>query len=119
MLDCLLLQTTLEITYTNGDGTTLSTLFCWEGVRFSEVGSPVSTSNWHNAQLCDGDSSTNGGCDFFRGLDAQSDMSFGVTNDNDSLKSSTLTGSGLFLHRFDLSTVSLLSTFSALTNKPS
>lgn len=90
------------MTYSDRDGTTLSTLLGWEGVRSTQVGTPISSSNWDNGQLGDDDSSTDGSCDFLGGLDTETDVSLGVTDDNNGLESSTLTGTGLFLDRLDL-----------------
>lgn len=89
-------------TYTNGDGTALARLLDGDGVRFTEVGTPVTTTNWHNRKLRDDDGSADGSCDFLGGLDAESNVSLAVTNDDDGLETGTLTGTGLLLDRLDL-----------------
>ena len=63
---------------------------------------PVSSSNRQDAQLGNDDGGANGGGYFFGGLDAESDVTFGVANDHNSLESCTLTGAGLLLHGLDL-----------------
>ena len=91
-----------QVTYSNRDGSTLSTLLGWERVRSTQVGTPVTSSNWDNGQLGDDNSSTDGSCDFLGGLDTETDVSLRVTDDNDGLESGTLTGTGLFLDGLDL-----------------
>jgi hypothetical protein len=71
-------------------------------VWFTKVGTPVAATDGQDGQLGDDDGGANGGCDFFGGLDAETDVAFAVTNDNDSLESRALTGLGLFLDRLDL-----------------
>lgn len=88
--------------YSDRDGTTLAALLGWQGVRKTQVGTPVTSSDWQNAQLGDDDSSTDGSCNFLGGLDTKSDVSLRVTNDNDGLESGTLTGTSLLLDRLDL-----------------
>lgn len=89
-------------TYTNGDGTALSALLDGDGVRVTEVGAPVSATDWHNAELGDDDGSADGGSDFLAGLDAQTDVAGAVSDNDDSLKASALTGTGLLLDGLDL-----------------
>jgi hypothetical protein len=90
------------ISYSDGDGTALSTLLGWQRVRSTQVSTPVTSSDWHNGQLGDDDSGTDGSCDFLRGLDTETDVSLRVTNNHDGLESGTLTGTGLFLNWLDL-----------------
>jgi hypothetical protein len=71
-------------------------------VRLTKVGSPVTSSDGENAQLGDDDGGTDGGCDFLGGLDSETNVALGVTDDNDSLETGTLTGTGLLLDGFDL-----------------
>ena len=71
-------------------------------MRLTEVGTPVTTTDGQNAQLGDDDGSTDGSSDFLGGLDSETDVSLGVTNDDDGLESGTLTGTSLLLDRLDL-----------------
>lgn len=89
-------------TYTNGDGTTLSALLRWDGVRLTEVGTPVTTTDWHDRELGDDDSRTDSSSDFLRRLDAEPNVTLAVSDDNDSLEPRTLTSTCLLLHWFDL-----------------
>jgi hypothetical protein len=89
-------------TYTNGNGTALARLLDWNGVWVSEVGTPVATTNGHDRQLRDDDGSANGSCDFLGGLDAETDVTLAVTDDNDGLESGTLTSASLLLDWLDL-----------------
>jgi hypothetical protein len=87
----------VRLTYPHCDTTTLSTFFGWQRVRLTKIGSPIASSNGHND-----DGGTNGGSDFLRRLDAETHMTFRVSNDNDGLKSSALTSTGLLLDWLDL-----------------
>ncbi len=71
-------------------------------MRFTEVGTPVASSDGKDGEFGDDDSGTNGSCDFFGGLDTETDVAFAVSNDHDGLESGTLTGTGLLLDGFDL-----------------
>ena len=68
----------------------------------TEIGTPVASSNGKDGEFGDDDGGTDGGCDFFGGLDAETDVTLGITNDNNVLESSTLTSASFFLDRFDL-----------------
>ena len=68
----------------------------------TEVGAPVTPTNWHDRELGNDDSRTDGSSDFLGGLDAESDVSLAVADDNDSLESRALTSTCLLLHRLDL-----------------
>ena len=63
-------------TYANGNGTTLSALLCWQRVRVTEVGTPVSAADGKHAELGDDDGGTDCGGDFFGGLDTKTDVAF-------------------------------------------
>jgi hypothetical protein len=91
-----------DITYANGDGTALARLLDGDGVRLSEVGAPVSATDGDNVELGNDDGGTDGGSDFLGGLDTETDVAVGVTNEDDSLEAGTLTGTGLLLDRLDL-----------------
>lgn len=89
-------------TYANSNGTALSALLGWQGVRVSERSTPISAADGKDAELGDDDGGADGGGDFFRGLDPQPYVAFGVANDDNGLETGTLTGAGLFLNGFDL-----------------
>jgi hypothetical protein len=88
--------------YPNSDGTALSGLLGSKGVGVSEVGTPVTTTDGENGELSDDDSSTDSGRDLLRGLDSETDVTLGVTDDNDGLETGALTGTGLLLDGLDL-----------------
>jgi hypothetical protein len=71
-------------------------------VRLTEVGAPVTSSDGDNAELGNDDGGADGGCDFLGGLDAETDVALGVTDDDDGLETGTLTGTGLLLDGLDL-----------------
>ena len=71
-------------------------------MRLTEVGTPVTTSDRKDRELGDDDGGADGGCDFFGGLDTETDVTLAVTNDHDGLESGTLTSTSLLLDGFDL-----------------
>lgn len=89
-------------TYTNGDGTALAALLARKRVRRTKVVTPVSATDGDNAELGNDDGGTDGGSDFLGGLDTETDVALGVTNDDDGLETGTLTGTGLLLNGLDL-----------------
>ena len=90
------------ITYTDGDGTALARLLDGNGVRLTKVGAPVSATDGDDVELGDDDGGADGGSDFLGGLDTETDVAVGVTDEDDSLEAGTLTGTGLLLDRLDL-----------------
>ena len=89
-------------TYTNSDGSTLAALLRWDGVRITEVGAPVATTNWHDRELGDDDGSANGSCDFLGCLDSEANVTFAVSDNDNGLEASALTSTSLLLHWLDL-----------------
>jgi hypothetical protein len=71
-------------------------------VWFTEVGTPVAATDGQDGELGDDDGGTDGGCDFLGGLDAETDVTLAIANNDDGLESCALTGLGLFLDRLDL-----------------
>jgi hypothetical protein len=92
----------IKNTYSDTDGTALAALLGWQRVRLTEVGTPVSSSDWNHAELCDDDGGTDGSCDFLGGLDTETNVTLRVSNNHDGLETCSLTGTGLLLHRLDL-----------------
>jgi hypothetical protein len=89
-------------TYTNGNGTALSTLLARERVRSTKVGTPVASSDGDDAQLGDDDGGADSSGNFLRRLDTETNVAFRVTNDDNGLKACSLTGTGLLLDGLDL-----------------
>ena len=89
-------------TYSDSDGTALSTLLDGQGVGETKVGTPVTAAHGDDAQLGDDDGGADGSSDFLGGLDAETDVALGVTDDDDGLESGPLTGTGLLLDGLDL-----------------
>jgi hypothetical protein len=73
-------------------------------VRITKVGAPIATADWNDAQFRNDDGGPDSSRDFFRCLDAQSDVSFRVSNDDNGLESGSLASASLFLNRLDLQT---------------
>mmetsp|Transcript_12386 Transcript_12386/g.19548 ORF Transcript_12386/g.19548 Transcript_12386/m.19548 type:complete len:285 (-) Transcript_12386:58-912(-) len=86
----------------NADGTAFSSHLTGDGVGKSGAFSPVSTSDGSDVELGGGDGSANGGGDFGTALDSKSNVSGGVSDGDEGLESSTLTGRRLLLHGHDL-----------------
>jgi len=84
------------------DGTALAVDLGRNGVRFTKLVTPVTSSDWDNRELGKDDSATDGGGDFLGALDSKTDVTVSVTNADDSLESGSLTGSGLLLDGLDL-----------------
>ena len=89
-------------TYANSDGTALAALLAGQRVRLTKVGTPVSATDGDDAQLGDDDGGADGGSDFLGGLDTETDVALGVTDDDDGLETGALTGTGLLLDGLDL-----------------
>ena len=71
-------------------------------MRLTEVGAPVASSDGDDTELGNDDGGADGGRDFLGGLDAETDVSLGVTDDDDGLEAGALTGTGLLLDGLDL-----------------
>lgn len=89
-------------TYSNSNRTTLATLLSDQRVRLTQVGTPVTTTNRDDGQLGDSDSGADSSSDFLGGLDTETDVALGVTDDDDGLEAGALTGTGLLLDGLDL-----------------
>ena len=71
-------------------------------MRLTKVGTPVSATDGDDVELGDDDGGADGGSDFLGGLDTETNVAVGVTNEDDSLEAGTLTGTGLLLDGLDL-----------------
>ena len=71
-------------------------------MRFAEVGAPVAAADGQDGELGDDDGGADGGCDFFGGFDAESDVAFAVADDDDGLEAGALAGLRLLLDWLDL-----------------
>lgn len=67
----------------------ISHFFRWQRVVFTRQCTPISSPNWHNTQIGDEDGGTNGGSDV-RYLDAETNVTSQVANDNDGFELSQL-----------------------------
>jgi len=84
------------------NGTTLSGHLRGNGVGFTNLVTPETSPHRDDGQLGEGDGTTDGSGNLLAALDTQSDVSVVVTDSDKSLKSGTLTGSGLLLDRHNL-----------------
>ena len=89
-------------TYPDRDRATLAALLGRDGVRHTEVGTPVASPDGNHAQLGDDDGCADSRSDFLGGLDPQADVALRVANDDNGLEARSLTGAGLLLDRLDL-----------------
>lgn len=89
-------------THSDGDGATFAALLGRQGVRVAERCTPVPSSDRQDAQLGDDDGGADGGGDFFGRLDAETDVAFGVADDDDGFEPGALAGARLLLDGLDL-----------------
>ena len=87
---------------TDVNGSTLSVDLAGNGMRFTELVTPVSSTDWDNRQLSQDDGTSDSSGDFLGALDSKSDVSSAVTDGDNGLESSTLSSTGLFLYWLDL-----------------
>jgi hypothetical protein len=69
---------------------------------FSDTSTPVSSTNGDDTEFGEDHGAADGSCDFLGTFNSETDVAIAVTNDNESLETSTLTSASLFLHRTDL-----------------
>lgn len=86
----------------DGDTTALAGDLAWHGVWGTDLVTPVTSSDWHDGELGQDDSTTDGSGDFLRALDSQTDVTVVVSDGDDGLEAGTLTGLGLLLDWLDL-----------------
>jgi len=87
--------------HSDGTGTALSLNLGWNGMNFTDSGTPVTSSNWDHAKLGIDEGTLDGNLDFLADLDTNTDVSASITNSADSLESGSLTGLGLLLNGED------------------
>ena len=92
----------MGVTYPNRDRAALPAFLGRQRVRLAEIRAPVASPNGEHTKFRDDNCGADGGGHFLGGLDAQSDVSFRVPNDDNGLESCTLASAGLFLDGFDL-----------------
>ena len=68
----------------------------------TESSTPVASSDRDDGELGEDDSTTDGGSNFLGALDTETDVAIKVTDGDESLETSALTGTGLLLDRHDL-----------------
>jgi len=64
----------------------------------TDLGTPITSSNWDEVDLGIDQSALNGNLDFLGTLDTNTNVTLTVTSGNDSLESGSLTGLGLLLN---------------------
>jgi len=71
-------------------------------VRRTQVSTPVTSPDWQNTEFRNDDGGTDSSRDLLRSLDTKTNMTLRVSDNDDSLKSSSLTGTSLLLDWLDL-----------------
>ena len=71
-------------------------------MRVTEAGTPVTSPDGDDGQLGEDDGATDGGRDFLRALDTESDVAVEVTDRDKRLETSALTGTRLLLDGHNL-----------------
>lgn len=82
-------------------GTALSSNLDWDGVHITDLGTPISSSDWDKVDLSIDESTLDGDLDLLGALDSDTNVTLSVTDGDDGLESSSLTGLGLLLHGQD------------------
>ena len=86
----------------HSNGSTLTGDLHWDGVRKSELVTPVASSNWNQGQLCGDDTTLNSVGNFLGGLNTETNVSVFVTDGDEGLEAGSLTGRGLLLDGHNL-----------------
>lgn len=84
------------------DRTAFSSDLSWDGVRSTELVTPISSSDWNNSKLRLNDSTTDGSGNFLSAFDTKTNVSVVVSNNDVSLESGSLTCTSLLLYRGNL-----------------
>ena len=84
------------------DGSDLSANFAGDGVGLTELRTPVASSHGDDGQLCEDDGAADGGRDFLRALDTETDVAVKVADGHEGLEAGALAGAGLLLDGHDL-----------------
>jgi len=71
-------------------------------VDITDLVTPIASSDWNKLELGSNQSALDGNLDFLANLDTETDVAVLVTDDNNGLEASSLTGLGLLLDRDDL-----------------
>jgi len=67
----------------------------------TDLGTPITSSDWDNVDLSIKECTLNGNLDFLSDFDTNTNMTSSVTGSNNCLESGSLTSLGLLLHRED------------------
>lgn len=86
----------------HGDRTALASDLARHSVWSADLVTPVASSHRHDRELGEDDGASDGRGDFLGDLDAETDVTVVVTDGNDGLEASSLTGLGLLLNWLDL-----------------
>lgn len=86
----------------DADGTSLSVYLARDGVRLANLVTPVTTANGDDGELSNKESTLDGVGNFLGALDTKTDVTILVTNNDEGLEASALTGTGLLLDGHDL-----------------
>jgi len=84
------------------DGTTFSGNLCGDSVGQTDSVTPISSSNRNDCEFGQNNSSSDGVGNFFRAFNSQTQMSVGISNNNEGFELGSLTGSSLLLHGHNL-----------------
>jgi len=83
--------------HSNVTGTALSLNLDWDGMDSTDSGTPISSSDWDKVDLGIEEGTLDGDLDLLGDLDSDTNVSLSISNSDDSLESSSLTGLGLLL----------------------
>jgi len=84
------------------NGGALAGNLTWDGMDVTELVTPITSSDWHEAEFSINKGTLDGNLNFLGDLDSETDVTSHITDSDNSLETSSLTGSGLLLDGDDL-----------------
>jgi len=81
----------------NAGGTTFASNLDWDGMDTTNLGTPITSSDWDDVALGVHKSTLNGNLDFLSDLDSDTNVTLSVSASDNSLESGSLSGLGLLL----------------------
>ena len=79
------------------NGSTLSSDLSWDSMDSSNLVTPETSSNWHKLELGSDDGSLDSNLDFLSDLDSKTNVTVLISNSDNSLETSSLSGLSLLL----------------------
>jgi len=87
---------------THDGAATFACNFAWYGMGFTDLVTPIASSDGDDGQLREDDGASNRSCHLFGAFDAETNVAVGIADGDESLEPRTLTGTRLLLDGHDL-----------------